>query len=228
MCLALAGLAIASVLAVLVPDGLLVVAPRVLARMCGGLVLPFAIGATYGIFGATTATWPALATLNGPTGSPWPAFAVCAIAAAVAWATSRAMPDLPGAAARHRPTMVAVALFSFGVVAAVAALIHVGTGFDMIRLGMLALGIVFMGLSLVPRIPSADGLGSMGVDLRPVAIALAIGVVVGFAAAGPMLQLPQSFTISEGSDPLLALLAMAPFVIALLLAGPVSGWLLQP
>jgi len=67
----------------------------------------------------------------------------------------------------------------------------------------------------------------MGVDLRPVAVALAVGVVVGFAQAGPMLQLPTFFVIIQGSDPILATVAIAPFVVALLVAGPVSGYLPQ-
>lgn len=243
MRLALAGLVLASLLAIGLADTPLVLPVRMLAWACGGLVLPFAIGAVamaysgparatalgaaYGIFGATTATWPALATMNGATGSPWPAFGLCAVVAAIAWAINRRMPDLPGASPEHRPTMIAVALFSFGVVALVAALIHVGNGYDPIRIGTAIVGIVCMALSLVPRIRSADGLRSMGVDLRPVAVALAIGVVVGFAQAGPMLQLPQFFTIIQGTDPLVATIGMAPFVVALLVAGPVSGWLLQ-
>lgn len=58
------------------------------------------------------------------------AFALCAVVASIAWAINRHMPDLPGAAPEHRPTMTAVALFSFGVVALVASLIHVGSGYD--------------------------------------------------------------------------------------------------
>jgi MFS family permease len=240
---ALAGLALASVLAIVVPDGLPLVLVRALGWFSGGLVLPFAIGAVamayrgparatalgaaYGIFGATTATWPALATMNGPTGSPWPAFALCAVVATIAFAINRSMPDLPGASPAHRPTMTAIALFSFGVVASVAALIHVGNGFDLLRTATLLVGVTCIGLSFVPRVRSHDGLSVRGVDLRPVAVALAIGVVVGFAQAGPMLQLPQFFTIVPGSDPLIATLGMAPFVVALLVAGPVSGWLLQ-
>lgn len=240
---ALAGLAASSVLAILVPDGVALVVVRFLGWFSGGLVLPFAIGAiaiayrgparatalgaAYGIFGATTATWPALATMNGPTGSPWPAFLLCAVVAVIAFAINRAMPDLPGAQPEHRPTMTSIALFSFGVVAIVASLIHVGTGFDAIRVATLLVGLVSLGLSFVPRVRSADGLSVRGVNLRPVAVALAIGVVVGFAQAGPMLQLPQFFTIVQGSSPLVATIGMAPFVIALLVAGPVSGWLLQ-
>jgi MFS family permease len=66
----------------------------------------------------------------------------------------------------------------------------------------------------------------MRLDLRAVAVALAIGVVVGFAQAVPMLQVPQFFMVVQGSDPLLAMVAVAPFVVALFTAGPICGWLL--
>jgi DHA2 family multidrug resistance protein-like MFS transporter len=66
----------------------------------------------------------------------------------------------------------------------------------------------------------------MRLDLRAVAVALAIGVVVGFAQAVPLLQLPQFFMVIQGSDPLLAMVAVAPFLVALFVAGPICGWLL--
>jgi len=123
--------------------------------------------------------------------------------------------------------MTAVVLFSFGVVAVVAGTIHTGSGFDAIRMGTIIVGLGFIGLAFLPRVRSADGLRLVGVDLRPVAVALAVGVVVGFAQAAPMLQLPQFFQAIQGSSPLMATIAIAPFVIALLVAGPVSGYLLQ-
>jgi hypothetical protein len=219
---------------------------RAIAWFCDGLVLPFAIGAialvyrgparatalgaAYGILGAATATWPALATINGPTGSSWPAFALCALVAVIAWAINQRLPDMPSADHRHRPLMVAVASFSFGVVAIVASLIDLWSGFDELRLATLLMGVVFVVLALVPhrwaRAAGAD-VRSAGIDLRPVAVALGVGVVIGFAQAGPMLQLPQFFTYIQGADPIVATIAVAPFVVALLIAGPVSGWLLQ-
>jgi len=93
--------------------------------------------------------------------------------------------------------------------------------------GTIIVGVVCIGASFVPQVRSADGLSTMGVDLRPVAIALAVGVVVGFAQAAPMLQLPQFFQAVQGSSSIVATIAIAPFVVALLVAGPVSGYLLQ-
>ncbi|MFN8622817.1 MAG: MFS transporter [Chloroflexota bacterium] len=239
---ALVGLAVSAVLAILLSDGWPLVGVRALAWACTGLVLPFAIGAVamsyrggaratalgaaYGVYGAATAIAPALALIKGATGSPWPAFVLCAVVALIAAAINRRLPDLPGAERQHRPTIVAVALFSFGVVALVAALIQVGSGMDPIRAAVILVGIVCIALAFVPRVRSRDGLTTTGVDLRPVAVALGVGVVVGFAQAGPMLQLPQFFTAIQGTDPLLATIAIAPFVVALLVAGPVSGWLL--
>jgi DHA2 family multidrug resistance protein-like MFS transporter len=64
------------------------------------------------------------------------------------------------------------------------------------------------------------------VDIRAVAVVLAVGVVVGFAQVAPTLQLPMFFQFVEDFPPLLATAAIAPFVLALLLAGPISGILL--
>lgn len=64
------------------------------------------------------------------------------------------------------------------------------------------------------------------IDLRPVAAALAAGVVIGFAQAAPMLHLPLYFALVDGVSPLVSSVAIAPFVVALVVAGPVSGWLL--
>jgi hypothetical protein len=184
----------------------------------------------YGVLGASTAAWPALATLNGATGSAWPAFALCAIAAVIAWVANRHLPDMPAAEPRHRPMILAVALFSFGVVAIVASIIQYGSHVDGLRAATFLVGLACVVVAVVPlaaRRGAQAGSPDARVDLRPVGVALAVGVVIGFAQAGPMLQLPQFFTYIQGSDPLVATIAVAPFVVALLVAGPMSGWMLQ-
>jgi MFS family permease len=240
---ALGALALLSLAAIVVPADLPLVVVRVAAWFCVGLILPFAVGAiaivyrgparatalgvAFAVYGAATATAPALALANGPLGSPWPAFALCAVVATVAMVIGRQMPDLPGADPSHRPAMVAVALFSFGIVAIVGSVIQVGTGMDPVRLTVIVVGIVALIAAFVVARIGAEGLTTIGVDLRPVAVALAVGIVIGFAQAAPMLQLPAFFTAVQGSAPIVATIAIAPFVVALLVAGPVSGYLLQ-
>jgi MFS family permease len=240
--IALGGLIASSFVAILAstPVGLL------LSAMGGGvsvaLVLPFAVGAVamtyrraaratalgivYAVYGAGALAAPALALVNGPTGSPWPAFAVCALAAAVAIVITARLPDLPGAAPDHRPAIIAVAVFAFGVLAIAAAILQLGAGPDVLGVGLMVLGVLALGASFLLRREAGPALRAMRLDLRSVAVALAVGVVVGFAQAVPMLQVPQFFMVIQGSDPLLAMIAVAPFVVALFVAGPVCGWLL--
>jgi DHA2 family multidrug resistance protein-like MFS transporter len=53
-----------------------------------------------------------------------------------------------------------------------------------------------------------------------------VGVVIGFAQAAPLLQLPIFFQLVLGYGPVVATIATAPFIAALILAGPVAGVLL--
>jgi hypothetical protein len=185
-----------------------------------------ALGIVYAVYGGGALAAPALALVNGPTGSPWPAFAVCAIAAAVAIVITARLPDLPGASPGHRPVIVSVAVFAFGVLALATAVLQLGAGVDALGVGLLVLGVLALVASFLLRRDAGPALRAMRLDLRAVAVALAIGVVVGFAQAVPLLQLPQFFMVIQGSDPLLAMVAVAPFLVALFVAGPICGWLL--
>jgi hypothetical protein len=64
-------------------------------------------------------------------------------------------------------------------------------------------------------------------DPRPLAAAVAVGVTVGFAQMVPLMLLPVVFQFPLGYGALFALLAIAPFAIALFIAGPVSGIMLR-
>jgi hypothetical protein len=64
------------------------------------------------------------------------------------------------------------------------------------------------------------------VDRRPVTVAVAVGVIVGFAQAAPLYQLPLFFRLILGYGPIVATIATAPFVLALVVAGPVAGALI--
>jgi hypothetical protein len=74
---------------------------------------------------------------------------------------------------------------------------------------------------------STELLGGLSFDRRALGTALVVGVVVGVAQAVPLLLLPVVFQYPLQYGALFALLAIAPFAVALFLAGPMSGYLLQ-
>ncbi len=237
--LALLALAAASLGSIVFPTGIGFFAMRVISTLSVGMILPFVIGAvgtvysgkrrataiglTYSGLAAAGALAPALALLNGPDGPFAPAFAVCAVIALIALVVNRRMlPPLPAARVSQRPVILATALWAFGVTAIVAALVNFRIDpLDglVIVVGALALGGAILTLR---RNPSRDG---EPINLRPVAIVLAVGIVIGFAQVIPLLKVPQFFQLAQEMPPLLATLAIAPFAVALLLSGPLSGWL---
>jgi MFS family permease len=232
----------ASLLAMAWPSGAGLVVSRVIGWASTGLVLPFAIGSVamaysgaaratalgiaYACMGAATATAPALVLAFGPTGPRGLAFGACILMALIALAVSRGrLPDLPGARRAHRRFLVLTGLWAFGVIALTGAILGVGK-IDPLRIAIAGVGGAAIIVAVVlQRRPSVSG-GPVHIDTRAVAVVLAVGMVVGFAQAAPMLQLPLYFQVIQGYAPLLATAAIAPFVIALLVAGPVSGWLL--
>ena len=64
------------------------------------------------------------------------------------------------------------------------------------------------------------------VDRRPVTVALFAGVVIAIAQSAPMLILPQYFAIVPRFGPVFGMLAIAPLIAGLVIAGPVAGYLL--
>ena len=67
---------------------------------------------------------------------------------------------------------------------------------------------------------------TLAIDIRPVTVALFAGVVVAFGQAAPSLEAPVFFRVVQGWGPLAATAAIAPLVLALLVAGPVAGIML--
>jgi DHA2 family methylenomycin A resistance protein-like MFS transporter len=233
---ALIGLVIASLGATIMPDGPGLVASRVLAWASDGLIIPFAVGIVamayrggeratalgilFAVYGATTALAPALVSVFGATGPEVQAFALCAAVAVVGmWTTHRFMPDLPGALISQRLLIVTTALWAFGVVALVTGLLEQEP--SVIVIGAAIILVALLARRIARRPPEE------GVHARAGGAALAAGLVVGFVQAVPMLVMPAFFTVVQGIDGLIATLLIAPFAIALFVAGPVAGWLLQ-
>jgi len=232
---ALIGLAVASAGATVLPQGPGLVASRLLAWACDGLIIPFAIGAVaqlyrqetratalgilFAVYGAGSVLAPTLVTIFGPEGPEIQAFALCAgFALAAVWATSRWLPDLPGAQPSQRPFIAATALWAFGVVVAVDGLVQLESW--LLVSGAIIIVIALLALRL------AGGPAGEGVLARPAGAALASGLVIGFSQSVPLIVLPAFFLVVQGLDPLLANVLIAPFILALLAAGPLAGWLL--
>lgn len=234
---------VSSTMAILMPSGPGLLASRAVAWVAAGLVIPFSIGSVaraydgatratalglvYAVMGGATAAAPALALAQGVDGGRWPAFLACAAMAVVALVVIRSrLPDLPGASLAERPWQAIVGLWAFGITALVAGLLSIGR-IDLIRVGVVVGGAAVLAFAVASsRRLIRAGAGAPPVDIRAVSVVLAVGVVVGFAQVAPVLQLPMFFQFVEDFPPLLATAAIAPFVVALLMAGPVSGALL--
>jgi hypothetical protein len=121
----------------------------------------------------------------------------------------------------------AVVLLGIGVVSVVSALIQVGEALNPVRLGSLTVGLIAVGASFWLRSRATEENRTLHFDYRPLAVAIVAGLIVGFSQAIPLLQVPQYFQLILGMPPLVATLAIAPFVLALFIAGPASGLLLQ-
>jgi MFS family permease len=232
---ALVGLVVSAAGATLMPTGPGLVASRVLAWSCDGLIVPFAVGSVavlyrgearatalgilFAVFGAASIIGPTLVGLFGPGGPEFPAFGLCAIVAlAGIWATRRWLPDLPGALPGQRLLIATTALWAFGIVAAVDGLAQAEWWLAILGGAFIAVG---LGARRIARRPAEEG-----VRVRQGGAALAAGIVIGFSQAAPLLALPTFFTVVQRIDGLAANVLLAPFVVALMVAGPASGLLL--
>ncbi|MFO1541228.1 MAG: MFS transporter [Chloroflexota bacterium] len=240
--IALLGLAVSSVAEALTSSDAVLYLLRIVAWACDGVIITFAIGAVaastagenratalgvaYGVLGATMAVAPALAIVLGEWGAAWPAFLACGTMSLIALRLTPRLPVRPPVDAVGRATMATVTLFAFGVVAFAASAIDVTAPDQRIRDGGIAVGIVAMAGGLLLRLRGRGQHGTW-IGFRPVTVALGAGVVIGFAQAAPLLHLPIFFEQIQGHPQLLAIAGIAPFVVALLIAGPLSGLLLE-
>jgi DHA2 family multidrug resistance protein-like MFS transporter len=239
----LAALAITAAACLVVTDGTLFVAARFAGAAAAGLIIPFAvavvaisyqgvarataIGFAYAAYGGAMAASPILLTLTGAGGTDAAAYLVTAVAAIGALvAARRGMRDLPGASRVDLPVVARIAIWAFGIIALAAGIAAVGSGAHPIRLAMIALGLAALGVALVLERRARRDPATLEVDLRPVSVVLAAGLFVGFAQAVPMALLPVFFQIVLGFGPLAASASIAPLIVALVIAGPIAGWLL--
>jgi MFS family permease len=188
-----------------------------------------ALGFVYAAYGAATAIATPLLTLFGPFGPRWQAYLVGAIAAAVAlWAAHRWMPTLPGKLPVPRPLIVGVAVWSISILAIVSGALGLpGAGPKLIPIILIVAGAIGLSTLTLRARRTSELITGLHLDKRALGAALAVGVAMGFAQAVPLMLLPVVFQYPLQYGPLFATLAIAPFVVALLLAGPASGLLLQ-
>jgi DHA2 family multidrug resistance protein-like MFS transporter len=232
----------ASAVSLAVPSGPIFLGSRVLGALATGFAIPFAIaavatlytgparaaaiGVAYAGYGAGLFLPPILLTITGPGGSDAPAYLASTAVGIGAIVASRRIPDLPGASAADAAVAARVAIWAFGIIFLAAGLAVVGSGTNPIRLAMIALGIAILGLAGLLQWRSRARPVPIDVDVRTVAIVLGAGLFVGLAQSVPMALLPVFFEVILGYGPIFAVAAIAPIIVALVLAGPVAGWLL--
>lgn len=238
----LLALALASAISLVVPSGPIFIASRFAGVLAAGFSVPFAIaavatlyegtarataiGLAYAGYGIGLFLPPILLTITGPGGTDLPAYLACAAAATAATWASRRVPDLPGASAPHVAIARRVAVWAFGVISLAAGLALVGSGVNPIRLGLIGLGMLFLGLGSLLQWRTRTHPTSTEVEMRPVTVVLAVGLFIGLAQSVPMTLLPVFFQVILAFGPIFAVAAIAPIIVALVVAGPVAGWLL--
>jgi MFS family permease len=196
-----------------------------------GVARATALGVVYAAYGAATAAATPLLLLLGQSGPYWPAYLAAGLAAAIAVVGAlRGTPELPGHLPARRAAVIDVGLWGVAILAIVTGLVSLLEGGDRApKVALVLGGVATIGLLALRRRRDREALRGLALDRRTMAAALSMGVVVGFAQAVPLMVLPAIFqyVLVPGYQPAIwATVAIAPFVIAMLLAGPVSGILL--
>jgi DHA2 family multidrug resistance protein-like MFS transporter len=203
------------------------VALAIIAVSYSGVTRATALGIAYAASGAATAVAPAVLGIVTPTLGRWPSFLLAIVAALVALVVVlRVVPkvQLPGLNVR---AVYPHGLWAFGLLAVTGGVL----GFrensqSLIRIALIVGGVLLVAVFLLLQRRRGPESGETAIDLRPTAVALIAGVVIAVAQVAPLLEIPLFFQIAQRFAPLLATIATAPFIIALLVAGPVAGLLM--
>ena len=126
----------------------------------------------------------------------------------------------------ERPLVVGVAVWAFGIIVMTVGLTWFNGGFDNpVRWALIIGGpAIVIGFDRLARARAAP---PPGIIRRNVAIALFVGVVIAISQTAAMLDLPLYFRLVLGYGPVMATVALAPLFGALVVAGPVAGFLLE-
>jgi len=207
-----------------------------------GIPRATALGFVYGAFGLGTAASPALVTLFPeliPSSDPsvpmdftfdtWLAYLVTAAASGVAlWAALRWIPALPGTLPAQRGLIVSIAVWSMAILAIASGVLGLfGPAPRLLPLVLIVGGGVVLSTIVFRLRRSIVEWGQLRLDQRGLGAALSVGMAVGFAQAVPMMFLPIVFEYPLDYGTVMAIVAIAPFAIALLAAGPIAGVLIR-
>ena len=185
-----------------------------------------AIGLAYAVYSVGQALMPVLLTIRPGFYAPGFLAEIVAASIALRFAWGHAF-DLPRPTRAERPYVIGTVLWASGVVSIATGILWLGGGLNPIRIGMVVLGIALVvAYALVERRRREGRPEAVRVERRPVTIALFVGLVIAIAQNVPMVQLPQYFSIVLGYGPLFGMAAIAPLFAALVVAGPIAGWLL--
>ena len=236
----LAGELLGSLVAMFVPVGPLFLIARLVGHASAAFVIPVslalvatsyrgpvratAIGIAYGAYGAAGAAAPILLQLIP--GQDWPAFVAAILACLVAIRlASRRVLELRRPSLAERPLVIGVAVWAFGIITLTVGLTWFGDGVNTpLRLALIVGGpVLAIGYSRLGRARAAS---TAGIVRRRVSVALFVGVVIAISQTAAMLNLPLYFRLVLGYGPVAAVAALAPLFAALVLAGPVAGFLL--
>ena len=239
---ALIGLVLTSAVCIFVTGGTIFVAARLGGAAAAGLAIPFAIaavataysgrarvtaiGIAYAGLGGGMALPPILLTITGPGGTDLPAYLACVVVALVAARLSRNVPDLPGARGEVIAVAGRVAIWAFGIISLTAGVAAVGSGTQPARMLMIVAGVIGLALGIFLERRARRRVPGLEISARPVTVVLAAGLFIGFAQSIPMTILPTFFQLILGLGPIFGVVAIAPIIVALVVAGPVAGWLL--
>ncbi len=192
-----------------------------------GIPRATAIGIAYAAYGAGQGLSPTLVALIPGTYAPAFIGSIVATVLALLIVRSR-IRNLVRANRAERPYVVGTALWASGVVLISAGVLWLGAGLDHpLRIALILGGLVVVGVFFLwERRRRAEHAETVRIERRPVTIALFVGLVIALAQIVPMSQLPLYFGVGMRYGPIFGMVALAPLFVALVLAGPIAGFLL--
>lgn len=186
-----------------------------------------ALGIAYAALGAATAVAPAVLAAVTPAIGRWPSFLLVTLFVLIALFVVWRRVQATAPSHLQRRDVYPHALWALGLLSLTGGIIGFrGSGESLVRVGLIIAGVALVGVFLIIQRKRKGISEDAAIDIRPTTVALVAGVVIAIAQTAPSIELPLFFQIAQDSAPLLATIALAPFIAALLISGPIAGWLL--